>query len=92
MHIQNTLLRLKTASSGAFSHPARLFGFAAIAVVAPFLMLINGGKEPNLLPWAFWAIVPLAGLGIISAGFLRFTHEPNEAKSISISPDRKSKA
>jgi hypothetical protein len=89
MRIQNILLKLKTASSGAFSHPVRFLGFAGMAVVAPFLMLITGGKEPNQLPWSFWAIVPFAGLGIISVGFWRFMHEPSQAKSISISPNRK---
>jgi hypothetical protein len=91
MHIQNTFLRLKATTSGAFSHPAQIIGFAIVAVIAPFLLLTTGGKEPNQLPWAFWAIVPIAALGIISVGFLRFAHESHEADSISISPDRKSK-
>ena len=89
MRIQNILLKLKTVSFGAFSHPARFIGFAGVAVVAPLLMVTTGGKEPNQLPWSFWAIVPIAGLGIISVGFWRFMHESNEAKPISISPNRK---
>jgi hypothetical protein len=92
MSIQNILLKLKTVSSGAFSHPTHFIGFATVAVVAPFLMLTTGGKEPSQLPWSFWATVPIAGLGVISLGFWRFTRQSLKAESISISPDRKSKA
>jgi hypothetical protein len=92
MRIQNILLKLKIVSSGAFSNPTRFIGFATVAVVAPFLMLTTGSKEPNQLPWSFWIIVPITGLGIISLGFWRFTRESLEAKSISINPNRKSEA
>jgi hypothetical protein len=92
MRIQTPLLRLKAVSSGAFSHPVRLIGFTVVAVVAPILMLANGGNEPSKLPWSFWAIVALAGLGMMSIGFLRFLLESPEAETISIRPARKSMA
>lgn len=93
MQIQNTLRRLKKASSGAFSHPAALVGFVAVAFFAPFLMVTTGNKEPNRLPGAFWVILLLMVVpGIIGAGFLRFTHESREAEAISIRPGRKSAA
>ena len=93
MHIQNTLRRLKNASSGAFSHPAALVGFVAVAFFAPFLMVTTGNKEPNQLPGAFWVILLLMVVpGIIGAGFLRFTRESREAEAISIRPGRKSVA
>ena len=92
MTLQNTLVRLKAASFGAFSHPASIIVFVAVAFIAPLLLVTTGGKEPNQLPWAFWVIVPISVLLVIGIGFLRFTRESHEAASMSISPDRKSEA
>jgi hypothetical protein len=86
MYVQNVLLKLKSASAGAFSHPVQLIGFVAAAVVTPFMLLTFGGVGSNNLPWYFWAPIPLLLLAVVSVGFSMFVHNSHAAEGISIRP------
>jgi hypothetical protein len=88
--VKQVLLKLKTASAaGAFAHPGPLFWFVGGAVIAPIVLFLLGGQQPNNLPWYFWALAITMAVGVLSAGFLRFARKPTDAEDISISPDRR---
>jgi len=78
---------------GVFDRVVLLIGLIG-AIVGPFVLLAEGGRDPNHpqepgLPWYFLVIVLILVLVIMGVGFLMFARESNEAEDISISPDRR---
>jgi hypothetical protein len=90
MFIRQVLLKLKSASAGAFGRPVFLFWFICAALIAP-IALVSLAGEPNNLPWYFWAAAISLVLGVMSIGFWMFARKRSAAEDISISPDRKAR-
>jgi len=86
MYIQDVLLRVKSATTGAFVKPVPLFWFIAAAVIAPFMFLILGATGPNNLPWYFWTMISVLVLVVVSVGFWMFARDSHKSEDISIRP------
>jgi hypothetical protein len=79
------MLKLQVTSAGAFSRPASIIMLLA-AVIAPFVLLIVSGREPNSVPWYLLATGLLLLLSFIVGGFVMFARGASSGEDISIRP------
>jgi hypothetical protein len=78
---------------GVFDRVVLLIGLIG-AIVGPFVLLAEGGRDPNRpqepgLPWYFLLIVLILVLVIMGVGFLMFARESSETDEISINPEHR---